>query len=91
MSTTETGPASLEEFKQHPNFVELLHFVEAAEAAGEFELPEGYAPIHLAMLSWFAVHGISLLKLTMMSKCQDEFEAISLEVLEMVKTVFVKK
>lgn len=91
MSTTETGPASLEEFKQHPNFVELLRFVEAAVAAGEFELPEGYAPIHLALLSWFAVHGISLLKLTMMNKCQDEFEAISLEVLEMVKAAFVKK
>ncbi len=91
MSTTETGPDSLEEFKQNPNFVELLRFVEAAAAAGEFELPAGYAPIHLAMLSWFVVHGISLLKLTMMSKCQDEFESLSLEVLEMVKAVFGKR
>lgn len=91
MSTTETGPASLEEFKQHPNFIELLRFVEAAVAAGEFELPQGYAPIHLAMLSWFTVHGISLLKLTMMSKCQDEFEPLSIEVLEMVKAAFIRK
>jgi AcrR family transcriptional regulator len=91
MSTTETGPASLEEFKQHPNFVELLRFVEAAVDSGEFDLPEGYAPIHLAMLSWFTVHGISLLKLTMMSKCQDEFESVGLEVLEMVKDAFVRK
>jgi AcrR family transcriptional regulator len=90
MSTSETGPNSLEEFKQHPNFVELLRFVEAAVVGGEFEVPQGYAPIHLAMLSWFAVHGISMLKLTMMNKCQDEFEAISLEVLEMVKMVFIK-
>jgi AcrR family transcriptional regulator len=91
MSTTETGPASLEEFKQHPNFIELLRFVEAAVAAGEFELPDGYTPLHLALLSWFTVHGISLLNLTMMSKCQDEFEAVSVEVLEMVKAVFIKK
>ncbi len=91
MSTTETGPASLEEFKQLPNFVELLRFVEAAVAAGEFELPEGYAPIHLTMLSWFTVHGISMLKSTMMSQFQEEFEALSLEVLEMVKTVFLKQ
>ncbi|MBA3072339.1 MAG: TetR/AcrR family transcriptional regulator [Anaerolineae bacterium] len=91
MSTTETGPASLEEFKNHPNFIDLLHFVEAAVSSGEFELPDGYTPLHLAMLSWFTVHGISLLKLTMMNKCQEEFESISLEVLEMVKVVFIKK
>jgi len=91
MSTTETGPDSLEEFKQLPNFVELLRFVEAAVAAGEFELPPGYAPIHLAMLSWFTVHGISLLNLTMMNKCQDEFQALSGEVLEMVKAAFIKR
>jgi AcrR family transcriptional regulator len=90
MSTVETGPNSLEEFKQNPSFVELLQFVESAVAAGEFKLPEGYAPLHLAMLSWFAVHSISLLKLTMMSKFQDEFETLGLEVLEMVKAAFLK-
>ena len=91
MSTTETGPESLEEFKQYPNFVEMLRFVEEAVTAGEFELPPGYAPIHLAMLSWFTVHGISLLTLTMMNKCQDEFGLLSDEVLEMVKDAFVKR
>ncbi|MDP3721675.1 MAG: hypothetical protein Q8R09_04370, partial [Anaerolineaceae bacterium] len=74
-----------------PNFIDLLHFVEAAVSSGEFELPDGYTHLHLAMLSWFTVHGISLLKLTMMNKCQEEFESISLEVLEMVKVVFIKK
>lgn len=91
MSTTETGPNSMEEFKQNPSFVELLRFVEAAVTAGEFQLPDGYSPLHLAMLSWFTVHAISLLNLTMMNKCQDEFEPLSLEVLEMVKDVFAKK
>jgi AcrR family transcriptional regulator len=91
MSTTETGPNSLDEFKQNPNFVDLLQFVEAAVAAGEFKLPEGYTPTHLAMLSWFTVHSISLLKLTMMSKCQEEFEALSMEVIEMVKVAFTSK
>lgn len=91
MSTTETGPASLEEFKQLPSFVELLRFIEAAVAGGEFELPAGYEPIHLALLSWFTVHGISLLKLTMMSKCQAEFEPLSVEVLEMVTAAFTRK
>jgi hypothetical protein len=91
MSTTDTGPNNLEELKQNPNFIGLLQFVEAGVAAGEFKVPEGYTPFHLAMLSWFTVHAISLLKLTMMSKCSAEFEAVSIEVLNMIKETFAKK
>ena len=91
MSTSDTGPNSLEEFQEDPNFIQLLRFIEAAVASGEFQVPEGYTPFHLAMLSWFVVHGISLLKLTMMSKCQEEFETASIEVMEMIKAVFIKK
>jgi hypothetical protein len=90
MSTKETGPNSLEEFKQNPNFQHLLQFIEAAVASGDFRVPEGYTTTHLALLSWFVVHSISLLKLTMMSKCQAEFEAVSAEVLEMIKVTFAK-
>ncbi len=91
MSTTETGPNSMQEFQQNPNFIELLKFIEAAITSGEFELPPSYTPIHLTMLSWFTVHSIALLKLTMMSKCQNEFEALSIEVLELIKDVFIAK
>jgi AcrR family transcriptional regulator len=90
MSTKETGPNSLEEFKQDPNFIGLLRFVESAVAASELTVPVGYTPMHLAMLSWFVVHSISLLKLTMMSKCQVEFEALSIEILDMIKVVFTR-
>jgi AcrR family transcriptional regulator len=91
MSTTDTGPENMEEFKQSLAFVDLLQFTEAAVASGEFVLPEGYTPTHFALLAWFVVHGVSLLKLTMMSKCQDEFEEISVEVMSMIKEVFVEK
>lgn len=91
MSTVEDGPKSLEEFKQTPNFIGFLQFVESIVAAGEFQLPLGYAPFHLALLSWFTVHGISMLKLTTMNKCADEFESASVEVLNMVKEVFTRK
>jgi len=90
MSTTDTGPNSLEEFKQSPNFIDLLKFIETAVAAGEFIVPAGYTPLHLAMLSWFIVHSVSLLKLTMMSKCQEEFEALSMEILQMIKVFVVR-
>lgn len=88
MMTAEGGPASLEEFKRSPNFRELLQFIESAEAQGVFRIPEGYAPFHLALLSWFIVHAVSLLKLTMMSQCADEFESASIEVMKLVKEMF---
>lgn len=91
MDTTETGPDSMQEFVKLPNFIGLQQFAEGIIASGEFELPEGYNAYHLALLSWFVVHGISLLKLTMMNKCQDEFEAASLEILELIKQVFEVK
>ena len=90
MSSSATGPANMDEFVASPDFRELHEFVKIALAAGEFELPEGYDSFHLALLSWFMVHGISLLKLTMMSNFQDEFEEASIEVIEMVKEVFTK-
>ncbi|MBN2005602.1 MAG: TetR/AcrR family transcriptional regulator [Anaerolineae bacterium] len=90
MSTIETGPHSIAEFKQNPNFVGLLQLIEAGLASGDFVLPEGFTATHMAMLSWFIVHSISLLKLTMMSKCQDEFESLSMEVIEMVKALFMR-
>lgn len=91
MSTSATGPANMEAFKQTPDFMHLQQFVEVILESGEFELPEGYSPFHLALLSWFLVHSISLLKLTMMSNFEDEFEKASIEVIEMVKDVFLKK
>ena len=90
MSTTETGPENMEEFTQSPAFIDLLNFTKYAIASGEFVLPSGYSPVHFALLAWFVVHGISLLKLTMMSKCQEEFEDASIEVMNMIKDVFVK-
>jgi len=90
MSTTDTGPDSMDEFKQMPNFVQLQQFIETIVRAGEFHIPDGYTTTHLALLSWFVVHSISLLKLTMMSKCQEEFEAESMEVIEMIKVVFAQ-
>ncbi len=91
MSTTETGPESMQEFKESPAFKDLLQFTRTAVGTGEFVLPVGYSPTHFALLSWFVVHGVSILKLTMMNKCQDEFEEISVEVMNMIKEVFVKK
>ncbi|MFZ6031203.1 MAG: TetR/AcrR family transcriptional regulator [Chloroflexota bacterium] len=88
MSTTVTGPENLEAFKENPNFIGLLSFVEAAVAAGAFRIPAGYTPFHFAMLSWFVVHAVSLLKLTMMSKCAEEFETASMEVIAMLKAAF---
>jgi AcrR family transcriptional regulator len=91
MSPSQNGPKSMEEFKHDPNLLGLLQFLEAAVASGEFVLPQGYTPFHLALLSWFVVHAISLLKLAYMQNCPQEFDAVSLEVLHMIKALIVAK
>ncbi len=88
LNSTDSGPDSLEAFEQDPNFAGLLQSVDALVEAGEFQIPGGYAPFHLAMLSWFTVHAVALLKLTMMSKCAEEFDAASVEVMNLIKDVF---
>jgi hypothetical protein len=91
LNSTGSGPKSLEEFRRDPNFIDLQQFMEAAVATGEFELPKGYTPFHLALLSWFIVHAVSMLQLTMMSQCAEEFQAASVEVMHMIKEAFRRK
>jgi len=91
MSPTTNGPGSMEELKSDPNFAGLLHFIEAAVASGEFLLPSGYTPLHLALLCWFIVHAVSLLKVTYMQNCPEEFDAASMEVIGMFKAIFARK
>lgn len=81
MSPSDNVPANMDEFVRSPNFRELVDFVEAAVASGGIALPPGYAPLHVAFLMWSLVHGISMLKLTLMRDCQPEFDEISAQVL----------
>ncbi len=91
MNPSTNGPRSMEEFKSDPNFAGLLHYIEAAVASGDFLLPAGYTPFHLALLCWFTVHAVSLLKVTYMQNCPEEFDAASMEVVGMFKAIFAKK
>ena len=88
MSPSESVPGNLDEFMQWPNFKELAGSVEAMVASGALKVPPGYTALHLAFLVWFVVHGIAMLKLTLMRDCQPEFDEISAQVMCAVVGVF---
>lgn len=81
MSPSDNVAGSMEEFLQRPDFGRLVDDVEKVVASGGLKLPPGYTPLHLAFFVWFLVHGISMLKLTMMRDCQPEFDEISAQVM----------
>jgi AcrR family transcriptional regulator len=83
MSPTDDIPASLEDFINGSNFNGFIQYNKQLVASGLVKLPEGYTPVHLAFLNWFIVHAVSMLRITMMRKCQKEFDALSTEVIEM--------
>ena len=88
MSPSDKVPESLDEFMQWPNFKELASGVDAMVASGILKVPPGYTALHLAFLVWFVVHGIAMLKLTLMRDCQPEFDEISAQVMRAAVDVF---
>lgn len=88
MSRSDDIPASLEEFMNDPQFQGLATGVEAVIASGEIELPPGYDSHHLAFLMWFVVHGIAMLKLTLMRDCQPEFDEVAAQVMRAAVDAF---
>lgn len=88
MSPSDNVPGSLDEFMQWPNFKELASSVEAMVASETLKVPAGYTSLHLTFLIWFVVHGIAMLKLTLMRDCQAEFDEISAQVMRAAVDVF---
>jgi AcrR family transcriptional regulator len=89
MSPSDNVPGSLDEFMQWPNFRELASSVEAMVTSGYLKVPAGYTSLHLAFLIWFVVHGIAMLKLTLMRNCQPEFDEISAQVMRAAVDMFM--
>jgi AcrR family transcriptional regulator len=81
MSPSDNVPGSVEEFFGRPDFGKLVDDVEQVVASGGLKLPPGYTPLHFAFFVWFLVHGIAMLKLTIMRDCQPEFDEISKQVM----------
>jgi AcrR family transcriptional regulator len=84
MSPAEDVPDSFADAVADPGFKGLNDLITAGITSGELRLPPGYRPLHLALLSWFLAHGISMLRLTLMRKAQPEFDQIASAVLSMV-------
>jgi AcrR family transcriptional regulator len=89
MSPSDNIPESLDEFMQWSNFKDLASSVDGMVAAGHLKVPSGYTSLHLAFLIWFVVHGIAMLKLTLMRDCQSEFDEISAQVMRAAVDMFM--
>lgn len=89
MSPSDNVPGSLDEFMQWPNFRELTSSVEAMVTSGYLKVPPGCTSLHLAFLIWFVVHGIAMLKLTLMRNCQPEFNEIGAQVMRAAVDMFM--
>jgi AcrR family transcriptional regulator len=91
MSPSDNVPGSMDEFLRRPDFGKLVDDVGAVVAAGDLKLPTGYTPLHLAFMVWFLVHGIAMLKLTIMRDCQPELDEIREQVMRGLLDVFKGK
>jgi AcrR family transcriptional regulator len=84
MNSTEHMPDSFDAFLQDPDFQALIGFVSGMVQSGQIRLPEGYQPLHLALLMWFTGNGAAMLQNKVMHNCQAEFSKISSQVIDMI-------
>ncbi len=91
MSPSVDETNSLDELLSNGSFKMLIDFVAAGVAKGDFYLPKGFEPKHLAFLAWFTTHGAAMAMITTMRNCQPEFEKIAAETLRMMADAFTRK
>ncbi|MHC1781198.1 MAG: TetR/AcrR family transcriptional regulator [Anaerolineaceae bacterium] len=72
-----TMPGSLEDMYQDPRFSGLIAIVRDGVERGFFKLPEGYSPESMAIHLWISVHGIVMLRFTIMKEHREEFTRLA--------------
>ncbi len=91
MSPSDNELNSIDDLINYGNFKALIDFISEGVAKGDFHLPEGYEPKHLAFLSWFMANGVSMAMISTMRGCQPEFEKIAAQSLRLLTEVFTRK
>jgi AcrR family transcriptional regulator len=61
---------------QDARFGGIAGLVQEGVDTGYFKLPPGYTPLMMAFHLWISVHGIAMLKLTLMRHAHAEFDAL---------------
>jgi AcrR family transcriptional regulator len=68
MAKSKSSPNSLEALMEDPGFKGLRMFLAGNVEAGQLRLPDGFTPDLMAFQLWFLIHGVSMLRLNVMSK-----------------------
>jgi AcrR family transcriptional regulator len=70
-------PGGLDEMLHDPRFSGLIAIVREGVEGGYFKLPEGYTPESMAIHLWISVHGIVMLRFTIMKEHREEFSRLA--------------
>jgi AcrR family transcriptional regulator len=67
---------NVKDLQTDPRFTGLIGLLQEGIATGYFRLPEGYTPFAMAFQLWVTIHGIAMLRRTMMKADLAEFDAM---------------
>jgi AcrR family transcriptional regulator len=67
---------NVSEISINPRFSTAVKILEEGVASGHFKLPPGFTPVLLGLQLWISLHGISILRLTVMRNHRAEFDAL---------------
>ncbi len=90
-TSANSAPRALEEMTSRPDFTRIMDLVQNAIDEGYLELPPGVTVLQIRFLIWFASHGMAMLRLTLMSQCQAEFDAVSREAIDAFAELITKR
>jgi AcrR family transcriptional regulator len=70
------------EIKNDPRFSGLIALVQEGVETGYFKLPDGYTSESMAVQLWISVHGIAMMRLTIMQAFRAEFDPLAEKIME---------
>lgn len=71
----------VEEMSHDARFSGLIHLVAEGVAQGCFRLPPGYTPESMAFHLWVSVHGMVMMRLTLMRAYRTEFDPLCTKIM----------
>ncbi len=67
---------NISEINFNPRFSTAVKILEEGVTSGHFKLPPGFTPTSLGLQLWISLHGISMLRLTIMRNHRAEFDGM---------------
>ncbi len=78
----EAFPGGIAEISADARFTGLIRAVQQGVDAGYFKLPEGYTPQLMAFQFWITVHGMVMLRISLMRDAGAEFDQLCHQIIK---------